>query len=133
MKQLTKKAEELLGEILEHRLENGNCDTDYWKDRFEEYSVSEDAIVRSLFKELREAGMISVSWYDDYPAVLMLLGNGVSYFEERNSNDELAAQSSSYVVVLYGVNGLRSATHGTGAPADRRRDLRGECAGRRSI
>lgn len=102
MKQLTKKAEELLGEILEHRLENGNCDTDYWRDRFEEYSVSEDAIIRSLFKELREAGMISVSWYDDYPAILMLLGNGVSYFEEKDSNDNSTAQSSSYVNNFYG-------------------------------
>jgi len=102
MKRLTKKAEELLGEILEHRLENGNCDTDYWRDRFEEYSVSEDAIIRSLFKELREAGMISVSWYDDYPAVLMLLGNGVSYFEEKDSNDNSTAQSSSYVNNFYG-------------------------------
>lgn len=102
MKQLTKKAEELLGEILEHRLENGNCDTDYWRDRFEEYSVSEDAIIRSLFKELREAGMISVSWYDNYPAILMLLGNGVSYFEEKDSNDNSTAQSSSYVNNFYG-------------------------------
>ncbi len=102
MKRLTKKAEELLGEILEHRLENGNCDTDYWRDRFEEYSVSEDAIIRSLFKELREAGMISVSWYDDYPAILMLLGNGVSYFEEKDSNDNSTAQSSSYVNNFYG-------------------------------
>ena len=97
MKQLTKKAEELLGEILEHRLENGNCDTDYWKDRFEEYSVSEDAIVRSLFKELREAGMISVSWYDDYPAILMLLGNGIAYFEEKDSDYNSAAVATSYV------------------------------------
>lgn len=102
MKRLTKKAEELLGEILEHRLENGNCDTDYWRDRFEEYSVSEDAIIRSLFKELREAGMISVSWYDDCPAILMLLGNGVSYFEEKDSNDNSTAQSSSYVNNFYG-------------------------------
>ncbi|SCY23976.1 hypothetical protein SAMN02910451_01882 [Butyrivibrio hungatei] len=102
MKQLTKKAEVLLEEILEHRLENGDCDTNYWKDRFEEYSVSEDAIIRSLFKELREAGMILVSWYDDYPAVLMLLSNGVSYFEEKDSNDNLAAHSSSYVNNFYG-------------------------------
>ena len=102
MKQLTKKAEELLGEILEHRLENGNCDTEYWKDRFEECSVSEDAIIRSLFKELREAGMISVSWYDDYPAVLMLLDNGVSYFEEKDSSVNSAAQASSYVNNFYG-------------------------------
>lgn len=102
MKQLTKKAEVLLEEILEHRLENGDCDTNYWKDRFEEYSVSEDVIIRSLFKELREAGMILVSWYDDYPAVLMLLSNGVSYFEEKDSNDNLAAHSSSYVNNFYG-------------------------------
>ncbi len=101
MKQLTKKAEELLREILEHRLNNGNCDTDYWKERFDEYSVADDAIVRSLFKELREADMISVSWYDDYPAVLVLLGKGISYFEEKDRIVNSMPQTSTYVNNFY--------------------------------
>ena len=41
MKYLTKRAEELLKEILEHRLSNGNCDTEYWKERFESLSVAD--------------------------------------------------------------------------------------------
>ena len=101
MKQLTKKAEELLREILDHRLENGKCDTNYWKNKFEEYSVEEDAIVRSFFKELREADMISVSWYDDYPEVLLLLERGISYFEEKDC--EAIPQTTSYVNNFYSI------------------------------
>ena len=46
-----KRAETLLKEILEHRDEKENCDTDYWKDRFISYSVADDTLIRSLFKE----------------------------------------------------------------------------------
>lgn len=83
MKQLTKNAEMLLKEILEHRLKNGNCDTEYWRKRFESLPSADDVILRSLFKELKEAGMISIGWADNYPYVLLLLGNGISYFDEK--------------------------------------------------
>ena len=58
MKHLTKRAEELLKEILEHRLSNGNCDTEYWKERFESLSVADDALLRSLFKELKTGEIV---------------------------------------------------------------------------
>ena len=102
MKRLTKAAEELLKEILDHRLSNGECDTKYWKDRFEQLSLSEDILLRSLFKELRISEMISVSWADNFPYILVLLGNGVSYFEEIEREERMEKQSVSYVNNFYG-------------------------------
>ncbi len=62
MIQLTKSAEKLLQEILTHRLSNGMCDSEYWRDRFESLSEADDVIIRSLFKKLKDAGMISITW-----------------------------------------------------------------------
>lgn len=88
------KAEELLNEILDHRDNNGNCNTYYWKDRFESLPMSEDAILRSLFRELQEADLISVRWADNYPYILFVLGNGVSYFEEKQKARAFAKGNS---------------------------------------
>ncbi len=101
MRCLTKKAEELLCEILNHRLENGKCDVSYWKDTFEVLSASEGMILRSLFKELIEADMISVGWGDNYPYILMLLGKGISYFDEIKREEE-NRNMNSYVNNFYG-------------------------------
>lgn len=88
---LSKRAEDLLLEILEHRDERGNCNTEYWKKRFEILSGAEDILVRSLFKELREEDMISVQWADDYPYILFVLGKGLAYFEEPQVDNTLPA------------------------------------------
>ena len=99
MRQLTEAAEKLLREILNHRLENGNCDITYWGKRFEEASAADDVLLRSLFKELQEADMISVRWADDCPYTLMLLGNGISYFDEINKQRK---NQSKYMNYIYG-------------------------------
>ena len=88
MKRVSKRAEKLLREIIEHRNENGNCDTNYWKHRFEVLSASDNVLLRSLFKELREEGFISVGWADNYPYILYLLAKGLSYFEENEESEE---------------------------------------------
>ncbi len=88
MNSLSKRAEDLLREILEHRDISGNCDTEYWKERFDDLSVTDDALLRSLFKELREAGMISTNWADNYPYIILVLAKGISYFEEKDKNME---------------------------------------------
>ena len=100
MRRITKQAENVLQEILDHRFENGNCDTNYWKNRFEELSASEDVILRSLFRELRENDMISVNWGDNYPYKLFVLAKGASYFEEINRDDNI--NGSSYVNNFFG-------------------------------
>ncbi|GJM57541.1 hypothetical protein AAK706_05615 [Erysipelotrichaceae bacterium 66-17] len=107
MRKLSKKSEELLQEILDHRLDNGMGDTEYWKKRLKSVSSAEDIIIRSQFKELKEAEMISVYWADNYPCFLSLLSNGISYFEEKN-NIEDGLKSNSIVNNFYGsANGIQ--------------------------
>ena len=106
MNYLSKRAELLLSEILEHRDENGNCDTNYWKNRFEGLSVAEDALLRSLFKELRENEMISTGWADNHPYILLLLAKGLSYFEEKEASEK--DNVGNYTNNFYGsVNGVQ--------------------------
>ena len=106
MSHLSKRAEELLTEILEHRDENGNCDTNYWKNRFEDLSVTDDALLRSLFKELRENEMISTAWADNHPYILLLLAKGLSYFEDIDAPER--DNVSNYTNNFYGsVNGVQ--------------------------
>ncbi len=88
MESLSKRAEELLLEVLEHRDIKGNCDANYWKERFDNLSVADDALLRSLFKELSESNMISAHWADNYPYILLVLAKGLSYFEEKEKNME---------------------------------------------
>lgn len=107
MKHLTKRAEDLLKEILEHRLSNGNCDTKYWRERFESLSVADDALLRSLFKELKEADMISTGWADNYPYILLLLGNGISYFDEKHISEENLGSNSNTNFFYGPVNGVQ--------------------------
>ena len=96
----------MLREIIEHRNENGNCDTNYWKHRFEVLSASDNVLLRSLFKELREEGFISVGWADNYPYILYLLAKGLSYFEENEESEEKV--NYAYTNNFYGaVNGVQ--------------------------
>lgn len=108
MKRLTKRAEELLSEILVHRDENGNCESAYWKDKFDNLSASEDVVIRGLFKELKEAAMISVQWADNFPYYMAVLANGISYFEEIKRDEDSMKQSASYTNNFYGtVKGIQ--------------------------
>ena len=57
---LTANCELLLNEIIEHRDTKGNCDLEYWENRFKQLSFSEDAVLRSQFGILKERNMISI-------------------------------------------------------------------------
>lgn len=85
---LTPNAEKLLKEILENRLDNGNCDTGYWAKRFEGLSFAEDSQLRSTFKELSDSEMITTRWADNVPYVLTVLNNGLSYFDIKKENEK---------------------------------------------
>ena len=82
---LTTNAERVLQEILDHRREDSSCDTGYWKKRCHEIEPlsEEDQLLQSAFAELQSAGMISALWGDDYPCELVVLGNGLLYFETK--------------------------------------------------
>lgn len=87
MNKLSKKAEDLLTEILEHRNEKGNCDIQYWKQRFDALTVEEDMVLRSLFKELKDNDLIKILWADDVPYILVVLGKGLTYFETKENTE----------------------------------------------
>lgn len=107
MTKISTETEKVLHEILDHRDEQGNCDSEYWKNRFEGLSIAEDAVLRSSFKELKEADMISVKWADDYPYLLFLLAKGISYFEDCKLPQE-RNDVNSYTNNFYGsVSGIQ--------------------------
>ena len=83
MERLSSGAEQLLNEIIDHRSENGTCDLDYWKNRFEtlETNFSLEVQVRSQFGTLHKEGMIDVQWASGIPYVLFVLDPGFAYFE----------------------------------------------------
>lgn len=78
-KLLAKSEEELLKELLDHR------DRDYWYERFKkvESSFDEDAILRGNFKELINAGMITVCWADGYNFETNITHKGLTYFANK--------------------------------------------------
>ena len=88
-------------------MSNGNCDTEYWKERFASLSVADDALLRSLFKGLKEANMISISWADNYPYILLLLGNGISYFDEMQMSEDNPKPNSNTNFFYGPVNGFQ--------------------------
>ncbi len=89
MNKLTKRAEDLLKEIIDNRDDEGICDIKYWQERFEKLTTAEDAILRGLFKELKDEEIISVSWADDVPDEIYLLAKGRSYFGEVKENPNI--------------------------------------------
>lgn len=102
MTYLSRRAESLLREILENRDENGNCDMNYWENRFAGLSVAEDDVLRSIFKQLKDKEMIDVFWADDIPNYIVVLEKGVSYFEERECNKEKNLVTNNYANNFYG-------------------------------
>lgn len=88
MMTLSKRAEDLLAEILLHRDSQGNCDVQFWKTRFKLLENAEEVVLRSHFKELIETEMITVGWADNVPYYMFILGNGIAYFEEKREMNE---------------------------------------------
>ena len=71
---LTKEAENLLYEIIDHE-----ADADYWKERFRAASARDDVILRGCFKELKESELINTTWADNIPYFIQVLKNGYLY------------------------------------------------------
>ena len=85
---LTTYAEQILREIIEHKDEKGNYDSDYWKQRFEGLTRNEDALVRSCFKELREADFVNVTWADNHPYYITVTSKGLFYYDNLIASDQ---------------------------------------------
>ena len=84
MERLSSGAEQLLREILDHRLENGSCDLKYWEQRFVllEPDYAQEELVRSQFATLEDGRMIAVLWGDNIPCELVVLDAGMAYYEK---------------------------------------------------
>ncbi len=86
--ELTPNAEKLLQEILDHRNENEICDTYYWDKRFDSLDYAADTQLRSIFKELSDAEMISTQWASNGPFDMTILNNGLSYFDMKAEKEK---------------------------------------------
>ena len=75
---LSDEAENVLKEIIDNEQASN-----YWESRFNNLSSCDDAILRGCFKELRESGMISVSWADNHPYIIQVLKDGYLYGEKK--------------------------------------------------
>lgn len=82
---LSDEAESVLKEIIDNEKT-----PDYWKDRFENLNSRDDTILRGCFKELKESGMISAKWADDYPYILQVLKDGYLYEEKKEMEKRLS-------------------------------------------
>lgn len=66
--------------VLQEIIENENI-SEYWIKRFSNLSNKNDTILRGCFKELSEAGYISVQWADNRPYIIHVLKDGYLYEE----------------------------------------------------
>lgn len=82
---VSKEAEDVLMEILEHEHDN-----DYWKIRFDSLSNHDDIVLRGCFKELRESGLINAEYADNYPYLITILKDG--YLYEKHLEEEKNAE-----------------------------------------
>lgn len=68
MEFITKEAENLLFEIIEHE-----SDGNYWAERFEAADHREDTILRGCFKELKDNNLVHTTWADNIPVIIQVL------------------------------------------------------------
>lgn len=94
MEKLTKNGEDLLKEILEHRSQDGICDIEYWRMRLDKLSFQEEVLIRSVFKELTDAEMISIKWASNLPYILIVLSKGIQYFESSHETQSYPSNSN---------------------------------------
>ena len=85
---LTKGAELLLQEIIEHRSDNGIVDADYFFNKFETMNVAEDDLCRSCFKELSDYDLVITRWADNGPYMINLTSGGLEYFEQKKAAEK---------------------------------------------
>lgn len=82
MQFITREAEKLLFEIIEHE-----SDGNYWAERFEVADHREDTILRGCFKELQDNGLVSTKWADDIPYIIDILKNGYLYQQHKEEQE----------------------------------------------
>ncbi|MDO5332138.1 MAG: hypothetical protein Q4E99_05605, partial [Bacillota bacterium] len=82
---LTKSAENLLREILDHRNNDGIVDSDFFFKKLDAMNSAEDALYRSCFKELSENDLAITQWADGGPYMITLTSAGIEYFDQKKA------------------------------------------------
>lgn len=82
MEFITKEAENLLFEIIEHE-----SDGNYWAERFEAADHREDTILRGCFKELKDNNLVHTTWADNIPVIIQVLKDGYLYQQHKQERE----------------------------------------------
>lgn len=83
MEFITKEAENLLFEIIEHE-----SDGNYWAERFEAADHREDTILRGCFKELKDNNLVHTTWADNIPVIIQVLKDGYLYQQHKQEREK---------------------------------------------
>ncbi len=82
MTMISKEAENLLFEIIEHE-----SDGNYWAERFEAADHREDTILRGCFKELKDNNLVHTTWADNIPVIIQVLKDGYLYQQHKQERE----------------------------------------------
>ena len=82
MTMISKEAENLLFEIIEHE-----SDGNYWAERFEAADHREDTILRGCFKELKDNQLVDTKWADNIPYIITILKDGYLYQQHKEEQE----------------------------------------------
>ena len=85
---LTKGAESLLQEIIEHRNEKGIVVADYFFKKLDAMNQADDELYRSCFKELSDYDLAKTHWADNGPYMISLTSAGLEYFEQKKAAEK---------------------------------------------
>lgn len=89
MNMISKEAEALLFEILEHE-----SDGEYWAKRFKEADNRTDTILRGCFRELDENELVKTSWADSIPVIIQVLKDGYLYQQHKEEQEKAERESN---------------------------------------
>ena len=82
MTMISKEAENLLFEIIEHE-----SDGNYWAERFEAADHQEDTILRGCFKELKDNQLVDTKLADNIPYIITVLKDGYLYQQHKEEQE----------------------------------------------
>lgn len=85
--ELTPNEEIVLKEILEHRLENGLVDNNYWDNRFETVTGQDEWTLRSILGSLKDKGKINIPQWPDGKPEIFLKNEALEYFNVKELNE----------------------------------------------
>lgn len=83
--ELSKEAEYLLKEIIEYN-QKPSEEYGHWLHRFQKLSFDDDSRLRSVFKEVKDAGFIHLQWGDGIPYFIEITNAGYTYFDAKKES-----------------------------------------------